>query len=118
MSKSKSKPQTIADLKINWTFEPEYKGIDTGRETFKSLNPSLNYKIKKDLYTFLVSDYNFRIQLGNYDNNSIDSFIEQVDYEFRLNYKCDLFVLPKKLLKFELVEENTFRIHLEEVTKK
>lgn len=115
MSKSKSKPQTIADLKINWTFKPEYKGIDTGRETFKSLNPSLNYKIKKDLYTFVASDCNFCVKLGEYDNNSIDSFIEQVDYEFRLNYKCDLFVLPKKLLKFELVEENTFRIHLEEV---
>lgn len=114
MSKSKSKPQTIADLKINWTFKPEYKGIDTGRETFKSLNPSLNYKIKKDLYKFLVSDYNFCVKLGEYDNNSIDSFIEQVDYEFRqtrkeLNLKFDENLT---LIKFKLISNNTFEIHV------
>lgn len=112
MSKSKSKPQTIADLKINWTFEPEYKGIDTGRETFKSLNPSLNYKIKKDWYIFVASDCNFCVKLGEYDNNSIDSFIEQVDYEFRqtrkeLNLKFDENLT---LIKFKLISDNTFEI--------
>jgi hypothetical protein len=114
MSKSKSKPQTIADLKINWTFKPEYKGIDTGRETFKSLNPSLNYKIKKDLYTFVASDCNFCVKLGEYDNNSIDSFIEQVDYEFRQTHKeLNLkFEENLTLIKFKLISDNTFEIHV------
>ena len=114
MSKSKSKPQTIADLKINWTFKPEYKGIDTGRETFKSLNPSLNYKIKKDWYTFVASDCNFCVKLGEYDNNSIDSFIEQVDYEFRQTHKeLNLkFEENLTLIKFKLISDNTFEIHV------
>lgn len=111
--KMKKQPQTIADLKINWIFKPKYKGIDIGRETFKSLNPSLNYKIKKDWYTFVVSDCNFSVKLGEYDNNSIDSFIEQVDYEFRqthtnLNLKFDENLT---LIKFKLIFKNTFEIH-------
>jgi len=111
---SKANPQTIADLKINWTFKPEYKGIDIGRETFKALNPSLNYKIKKDWYTFVVSDCNFCVKLGEYDNNSIDSFIEQVDYEFRqtrknLNLGFDENLI---LIKFKLISNNTFEIHV------
>lgn len=112
--KMKKQPKTIADLEINWTFKPEYKGIDIGRETFKSLNPSLNYKIKKDWYTFVVSGLYFCVKLGKYDNNSIDSFIEQVDYEFRqthkeLNLKFDENVT---LIKFKLVSNNTFEIHV------
>ena len=114
MSNSKPEPKTIADLKINWTFKPEYKRIDIGRETFRSLNPSLNYKIKKDWYTFVASDCNFCVKLGEYDNNSIDSFIEQVDYEFRqtrkeLNLK---FEENLTLIKFKLISDNTFEIHV------
>ena len=115
MSKTKPKqPKTIADLEINWTFKPKYEGIDKGREAFKILNPSLNYKIKKDWYTFVVSGLNFCVKLGEYDNNSIDSFIEQVDCEFRqtrkeLNLKFDENLT---LIKFKLISDNTFEIHV------
>jgi hypothetical protein len=110
----KKQPETIADLKINWTFKPDYKGMDVGRETFRSLNPSLNFKIKKDQYIFVASDCKFYVNLKKYDNNSIASFIEEVDYAFRqaheeLNLKFDENLI---LIKFKLISNNTFEIHV------
>jgi hypothetical protein len=103
-------PSTIADLKFNFVFT-NYK-IDTipdKEAKFRKQNKSLlNYKIQHRDYKFLVNDEHFYVCASL---PAIDSFIEYINH--KLNYSTNL--LPKKLTRFELVEENTFRIHLEEV---
>ncbi len=108
---SKNKPKTIADLTINWTFVGyENDSIYDKEERFENQNKSLlKYKIKYGEYKFLVNDDHFIIY-GASVLESLKSFIEYVNY--KLSY---LITLPKKLVRFELVEENTFRIHLEEI---
>lgn len=77
---------------------------------FKKQNKSLlKYKIKCQDYRFLVNDSQFSICAANM-LRPIESFIEWINYNLSRHES-----LPKKLLKFELVEENTFRIHLEEL---
>lgn len=53
------KPRTIADLKINWTFE--IRKTDEGTYEFDKLNPTLiKLKIKTNrAYQFLIDDTNF-----------------------------------------------------------
>lgn len=111
----KKQPETIADLKINWIFaEYENDSMFAKEARFRTQNKSLlKYKIKRDDYTFLVNDSVFYVHASN-SYSSIDSFIEEINFKLAFN-SCHL---PKKLTRFELVAENTFRIHLEEPTVK
>ena len=108
-------PTTIADLKFNWTLTNyETESLSDKVAAFRKQNKSLlKYKIQYRDYKFLVDDdYFYVYSCGSL--TAIESFIEYINY--KLSYFTKL--LPKKLVKFELVEENTFRIHLEEVKTK
>ncbi len=110
MKKPKT-PRTIADLKINWTFEK--RKMDEGTYEFDKLNPTLiKLKIKTNrTYRFLIDDTNFVFDSVQYygpgDNVSIDSFIEAISWKMRIATGKTGF----KLDRFELISENTFRIH-------
>lgn len=106
---SKSKPETIVNLKINWVFSDydENETITVKQDRFKNENKSLlKYSIKKNKYIFLVDDAIIEFSIGR---TSITSFIEWLNFEL-VYYKIEL---PRKLIKFELISDNTFRIYLE-----
>lgn len=109
-------PETIADLSFKYTFTTyENDNLFDKERRFKKQNKSLlKYKIKYQDYKFLIDDSEFEVYASN-STRPIESFIEWINY--KLSYLPNL-ILPKKLVKFELVEENTFRIHLEEVKTK
>lgn len=105
-------PATIADLSFKYTFTNyESESLSDKVAKFRKQNKSLlKYKIQHRDYKFLVNDDHFCVySCGSL--TAIESFIEFINY--KLSYFTKL--LPKKLVKFELVEKNTFRIHLEEV---
>jgi hypothetical protein len=106
-------PSTIADLKFNFVFTNyETESLTDKEVRFKKQNKSLlKYKIQYREYKFLVNDVRSFYTYGS----SIESFIESINY--KLNFLGAENFLPKKLTRFELVEENTFRIILEEVKK-
>lgn len=108
-------PTTIADLKFNLTLTNyETESLSDKVAAFRKQNKSLlKYKIQYRDYKFLVDDDYFYVYHSS-SLTAIDYFIEYINY--KLSYFAKL--LPKKLVKFELVEENTFRIHLEEVKTK
>jgi hypothetical protein len=110
----KKQPKTIADLKFNWTFDHyENENLFAKEAKFKKQNKSLlKYKIRCQNYKFLVNNLEFWVYNSG-AISQIESFIEEINY--KLSYIYGKKILPKKLTKFELVEENTFRIHLEEV---
>jgi hypothetical protein len=106
----KTKPQTIADLKINYTFT-DYESVNEGfskkHERFRKANKSLlKYKIKQCNYIFhlnnLVFDFYNRSSL-----TELPDFIEWINFE--LVYRK--IKMPLTLDRFELLSENTFRIH-------
>ena len=109
-------PETIADLSFKYTFTTyENDNLFDKERRFKKQNKSLlKYKIKYQDYKFLIDDSEFEVYASN-STRPIESFIEWINY--KLSYLPNL-ILPKKLVKFELVEKNTFRIHLEEVKSK
>ena len=109
-------PETIADLSFKYTFTTyENDNLFDKERRFKTQNKSLlKYKIKYQDYKFLIDDSEFEVYASN-STRPIESFIEWINY--KLSYLPNL-ILPKKLVKFELVEKNTFRIHLEEVKSK
>lgn len=108
-------PTTIADLRFDYVFTNyENESCFQKEERFRKQNKSLlKYKIQYRDYKFLVGDSYFYVY-GDGSIASIESFIEYINYKVNYYEKR----LPKKLVKFELVEENTFRIHLEEVKPK
>jgi len=92
MSKSKSKPQTIADLKFNWIFtDYDNESLDQKEARFKKQNKSLlKYKIQRQDYRFLVNDSQFTI--CTYDLiQPVESFIEGIN--FKLSYCCSVVFL-------------------------
>lgn len=107
------KPQTIADLKIEWIFR-KFGNMIEGVSEFKKLNPELtNLRIKTNRnYIFLIDDKTFIFDSVQYygpeDNVSIGSFIEAVSWKMRITNSAQTNL---KLDHFELVSENTFRIH-------
>ncbi len=106
---SKNKPKTIADLKINWTFEDYFDETISDKEKKFSLQNQelLKFKIKEGDYKFLVNDSSFTVCVY-LTLRKFESFIEHIN--FRMT--CRNIELPRKLDRFELVSPNTFRIHL------
>lgn len=118
---SKSKPKTIADLKINWTFEPKQQPIMTTMDSIVRLNPKLKrLRIKNGYYTFEYSEINidlnvkFSVHDGDERLKMFSGFLEELDYLIRgrRQFHQGLYLKPLTLDKFELLSENTFRIHV------
>lgn len=106
----KTKPQTIADLKFNWTFDFKWKNIRTIREMFETLNPNiLKYKIKRGNYEFQIDNVTTHFYADN--NTPLSYLIDHLDIDLvdRIEFKDKLLL---KLVKFELIAENTFKIHV------
>jgi hypothetical protein len=108
---SKNNPKTIADLKINYTFtdyESENEGIFKKHERFKKANKSiLKYTVAPRTYTFHLGELVFDFYNNAYLTD-LPRFIEWLNFEL-----VDREVqMPLKLDHFELLSENTFRIHI------
>ena len=108
---SKNKPKTIADLKINWIFD---WNIESGiLAKIQELNSDTNQlKIKKATYQFLINGFVFDVKANeNYNLSDLIYIIDSNVFHFQETNQ-----LPKVLVldKFELVSENTFRIHVKE----
>ncbi len=97
------KPQTIADLKIEWTFETE--GDETNCGKFARLNPNLvNTKLKEGDYNFTFKNYSF--DASPYQNESLNHFIDYMTYCFMRYVGKNV-----KLSHFEKLSETEYRIH-------
>lgn len=107
MKKTK-KPETIADLKINWTFETE--GEETNCSKFIRLNPDLvSITLKDGEYKFVFENISFNA--CPYQNESLDHFIDYLSYRFLCG------VCKKvKLSHFEKLSETEYRIHGKELS--
>ena len=118
MKKKPKTPRTIADLKINWTFEhDESKGPYFDQERFQELNPELQHiKVKHDFYYFLIGKETVTVSCdgyyGTFDKTSqpLFNFIEALTWSLKDILK------HQKLDRFELISENTFRIHTSPLT--
>jgi hypothetical protein len=119
---SKNKPQTIADLRINWTFSIYYEGIEETAASFIRQNPDLrNLKIKKDNYTFKFVDqghtFVYRIKETDFKSKhnlfSLPFFFEQIDYTLRDVRQFKLHPIKSLVFdRFEEVNKNEFFIHV------
>lgn len=112
---SKSKPKTIADLNIKWTFSNYRNGetITKKKEKFKQDNCTIShYTIKIADYEFLIDDLNIKFSIA--DPTSIIDFIEWLNFEVSYLAEISNLKLSKELIKFELVSRNVFRIHLKD----
>lgn len=117
MSKTKSK--TIADLKINWTFD--YSTADRDyhdtRSEFQKLNSNVhNLLIAKRKYKFFVSYSNetFEVNLINWHSRELLDLVLELDYQI---YSLQADEKLSKLLildRFELIRKNEFRIYVKE----
>ena len=104
----KSKPETIADLKINWTFETE--GEETNCSKFRGLNPNLvNTKLKEGELTFVFEKTVF--QAFPYSGELLNNFIDYMNY-------CFMRYVGKrvKLSHFEKLSETEYRIQGKEMS--
>ena len=98
---SKSKPKTIADLKFNWKF-----GNDFTCAEFQQLNPKLiDFRIKEGNYQFIIGDHKFEVDC--FYSRPIRYFFQDI-----VELSADFIHGPSKLVKFELIAENTFKIHV------
>ncbi len=103
-------PKTIADLKINWVFD--YNFEDLISPLVQKLNPNIyQLKIVNDKYSFTINNCSFEIETSN---STLGFLLKEID--------CKVFSLQEKgllskvltLINFELISENTFRIHVKE----
>ena len=125
----KSNPKTSADLKFNWIFDLEYKTVEETKAQFEKLNSNLvKYKIKSGKYKFICKAYQsgpYRSG-GNIEFNDLviwfhvtvseplSHLIDSINYRLHLNLRQSGNFKPLKLLKFELISETEFKIHVEE----
>ena len=117
-----NKPKTIADLKINWTFEPQQKSLTSTTDSIVRLNPKYEkLKIKNGHYIFQYADWEFVISQVHIHNNSerlntFSGFLEEIDYRFRdrIQFSQGSMFKPLTLDRFELLDEGTFKIHVKE----
>ncbi len=101
------KPETIADLKIDWTFEQESE--ETNCSKFIRLNPDLtNIKLKGGEYNFIFGNISF--QASPYPSESLNHFIDYMSYCFMRYVGKNI-----ELSHFEKLSETEYRIHGKEV---
>lgn len=106
--KLKAKPRTIADLKINWTFEQNFCSLEV-IEKFEKLNPSLNsIRIKEGSYKFVFKDREHLVNSykGDYEDNTLlSAFFDDINY-FVAHYE------NFELDRIELLTDGSFKIHV------
>lgn len=109
----KKKPQTIADLKINWTFDNNFIDYYEQLRIFNLLNPTLiEIEIKPGKYFFHWNSH--RIEIYEGVKCKLFEFIWDLGYYLRTEIdSSDNLVLknPLQLNNFKLISENTFQIH-------
>lgn len=117
----KKKPQTIADLKINWAFDYDcIKHESAYVKKFNRNNPNLKkVRIKPGVYFFVYNDITFELLLSPEWKWGLGQFLWVLNYQLRVN--SYFYIEEKKcygrtidsfeLKKFELLSENTFKIH-------
>jgi hypothetical protein len=103
--------RTIADLSINWVFD---WNLDANiLIKIQVANPEISHlKIVKNIYRFYINDWHFPIETS--DVTLLSDLIYLIDGTiFNLQESKRL---PKFLIldRFELLSENTFRIHVKE----
>ena len=114
---SKTKPKTIADLKINWTFDysTSDRYFNDTRSEFRKLNTEIHdLLIAKRKYKCFVSYSNvsFEINVTNWINHEVIDLILELDYQI---YSLQADEKLSKLLildRFELIRKDEFRIHV------
>lgn len=103
------KPETIADLKIEWTFDSTINDINTNCKLFEKLNPELiNVKLKENAIDFIYNSTRF--SSSPWKNESLASYIDFVSYQFCNNVRKKV-----KLSHFEKLSETEYRIHGKEL---
>jgi hypothetical protein len=114
----KKKPQTIADLKINWTFEDKYVPYEDQIGNFNKLNPKLTeIKIKLGRYFFHWNTCSIDLIEGK--TCKLNEFIWDLGYKLRTEIESYFTLVrvlkkPLRLDYFEFLSENTFKIHEKE----
>lgn len=114
---SKNNPKTIADLKIDWTFDYSTlnRYFNDTRSEFRKLNTEIHdLLIAKRKYKFFVSYSNetFEINVMNWHSRELTDLILELDYQI---YSLQVGEKLSKLLildRFELIKKNEFRIHV------
>jgi hypothetical protein len=110
----KNKPKTIADLKFNWIFNLNFKTIEELKTQFEKLNPNiLRYKIKSGDYKFIYSNDHI-MWFHVTSSEPLSNLIDCLNYTLYLNLRQSENAKPLKLLKFELISETEFKLHVEE----
>ncbi len=116
---SKNNPKTIADLKIDWTFDYSTlnRYFNDTRSEFRRWNAEIhNLLIAKRKYKFFVSYSNetFEVNLINWINHEVIDLVLELDYQI---YSLQADEKLSKLLildRFELIRKDEFRIHVKE----
>jgi hypothetical protein len=110
----KNKSDTVADLKFNWTFDLLYKSVEDTKSQFEKLNPKLSkYKIKPGNYKFNCFD-KFLVNFHVTESEPLSHLIDCVNYTLYSRARFEP-TKPLKLLKFELISQSEYEIHVEEV---
>jgi len=105
----KSKPKTIADLKIDWTFETTLNDVDSNIKLFNKLNPRLkNLKLKGSDVTFVFNET--KMSVSPWKKESLAHYIDFVSYQFSNSVGKKV-----KLSHFEKLSETEYRIHGKEL---
>jgi hypothetical protein len=106
------KPETIADLKINWTFEEDLGEFSIGTgpqfEKFCELNPEIwKLKIKPKSYNFLYKEITISFYHDHSDlMENLAKFIHWLNYLISYRIKKSF-----ELSHFEKISETIYRIH-------
>lgn len=107
------KPQTIADLKIDWIFENPSENSYVNFKLFNKLNPTLkNVKLKKGqpkIY-FVFNEIRFNCTPLVTSDESLSHYIDYLNYIFCTNVGKKV-----KLSHFEKLSETEYRIHGKEL---
>lgn len=105
----KKKPETIADLKINWTFEKEIPDVISNRLLFDQLNPDLkSLKLKSGVVILLYKDK--EITCCPWPSELLSHYIDFMSYVFSVDVGKKV-----KLSHFEKISKTEYRIHGKEL---
>jgi hypothetical protein len=105
-------PKTIADLKINWTFD--YNFEDSVSEKIHNDNLTIaDLRIVPNEYYFTIDD-DFTFKIPELLDSNFTSLLREIDYKiFKLQLDNKL---PRVLIldRFEVISKNIFKIHVKE----
>ncbi len=107
-TREQKKPETIADLKIEWTFETPKESF-TNFKLFNELNPTLkNVKLKKgqSKLNFIFNGIEFSCTPHVVSKESLSHYIDYLSYVFFTKVGKKV-----KLSHFEKLSETEYRIH-------